>query len=557
MAQSHLYHSPSKMLEASFRENWEHHALSNYGGDILYRYEDLGRNIASLHLAFGKAGLKKGDKVAICGKNHANWMLAFLSVFTYGAVPVPLLHEFKPANIHHLVNHSESRLLFVDEQIWENLDAGEMPSLEGVVEIGKFNIIIARNQAFGEAMVCRQELLDDRYPDGFNREDIIYDEENPDDLAIINYTSGTSGFSKGVMLSYRSVWSNMDFGLSIYTGLDNTSKTLAILPCAHMYGLMFETFFQICCGVHVHYLTRLPSPNIILKAMGEIKPRLILFVPLVIEKVYKNTILPRLHQPAVRRLRKYLPGFEFILLRKMRRSLIEAFGGDFTEIIIGGAAFNKEIEAFFRKMKFPFTVGYGMTECGPIITYSYWKDARLGASGTAAPNMEIRVDSSDPQRIPGEIQCKGANVFLGYYKNEEQTAQTFTEDGWFRTGDMGVIDKDGYLYIKGRSKCMILGASGQNIYPEELEAILNNQPYVSDSLVIDNKGEITALVFPNYPLAEKRGLNAESVRKEIEAGLAAVNADLPNYSQIKALEIRVEDFERTPKKSIKRYLYQR
>ncbi|MBQ0097007.1 MAG: AMP-binding protein [Bacteroidales bacterium] len=545
------------MLEASFRENWEHYALSNYGGDLSYRYKDLGSSIASLHLAFAKAGLKKGDKVALCGKNHANWILSFLSIFTYGAVPVPLLHEFKPANIHHLVNHSESRLLFVDEQIWENLDINEMPSLEGIVDIGGLTVISSVNRGFGEAMSSLQELMDERYPDGFTRDDISYDENNPDDLAIINYTSGTSGFSKGVMLSYRSVWSNMDFGLNIYTGLDNASKTLAILPCAHMYGLMFETFFQICCGVHIHYLTRLPSPNIILKAMADIRPRLILFVPLVIEKVYRSTILPRLQQPVVRKLRKYLPGFECILLRKIRRSLVEAFGGDFTEIIIGGAAFNKEVEAFFHKMRFPFTVGYGMTECGPIITYCHWKDARVGASGTAAPNMEIRVDSTDPRHIAGEIQCRGANVFMGYYKNEEQTAQAFTEDGWFRTGDMGVIDEDGYLYIKGRSKCMILGASGQNIYPEELEAMLNNLTYVADSLVIDNKGEITALVFPNFPLAEKRGMNEETLRQEIEAGLASVNADLPNYSQIKALEIRAEDFERTPKKSIKRYLYQR
>lgn len=557
MAEYHKYQSPSKMLETSFRENWDCPALSNYGGDVTYHYKDIGRIIASMHLAFEKAGLKKHDKVAICGKNQANWMLSFLSVFTYGAVAVPLLHEFKPANIHHLINHSESRLLFVDEQIWESLDADEIPALEGVVGIGSLSVLSARNQAFGEAMSCLDELLDDRYPNGFRREDIVYDEENPDDLAIINYTSGTSGFSKGVMLPYRSIWSNMDFGLCIYTGLENTSRTLAILPCAHMYGLMFETFFQILRGVHVHYLTRLPSPNIILKAMADVRPRLILFVPLVIEKVYRNTILPVLQKPSVRRLRKYLPGFELILLRKIRSSLVKAFGGEFTEIIIGGAAFNKEVEMFFHKMRFPFTVGYGMTECGPIITYSDWKDARVGSSGKVAPNMEIRVDSSDPAHIPGEIQCKGPNVYLGYYKNEEQTRLAFTKDGWFRTGDMGVIDKDGYLYIKGRSKCMILGPSGQNIYPEEIEAMLNNLPYVADSLIIDNAGEITALVYPNIQLTLQRGLDEDAVRKELEAGISALNNDLPKYSQIKALEILKEDFERTPKKSIKRYLYQR
>lgn len=552
----HQYKAPGEILAKTFHDNWECNALSNYGGEV-YKFKDVAVKIKELHLVFESCGLKVGDTVAICGKNHANWTVAFLAVFSFGAVPVPLLHEFTPANIHHLVNHSESKLLFIDEQIWKNLDVAQIQDVRAVIQIESLDVIYAKDQKVHEISRNMAGLFAQKYPDGFTAADLDFYRGKPDELAIINYTSGTSGFSKGVMLPQRSFWSNIDFGTSIYTGLDNTTDMVSILPSAHMYGLMFEIMFQLYCGTHVHFLTRVPSPKIITDAMGKVKPRLVIAVPLVIEKIYKNILQPVLDKPGVKFARKWVPFFDRLLLSKMRKSLIDAFGGNFTEVIIGGAAFNKEVEAFFHKMKFPFTVGYGMTECGPIITYSDWKTAKVGSSGKAAPNMELRIDSPDPEHIPGEIQCKGANVFLGYFKNEEATKQVFTEDGWFKTGDMGVIDRDGYLFIKGRCKCMLLGPSGQNIYPEELESSVNNQKYVVESLVIEDKGTLVALVYPDYKKAEKDGLGREDLQRHVETAVFALNKDFPNYSHIKSVELLENDFERTPKKSIKRYLYQR
>lgn len=552
----HQYKAPGELLAKTFHDNWECNALSNYGGEV-YKFKDVARKIEELHLVFDSCNLKVGDTIAICGKNHANWVVGFLAAFSFGAVPVPLLHEFTPANIHHLVNHSESKLLFVDEQMWKSLDIVQMQDIKAVIQIETLNVIYAKDQKVQETSGNVADLFAQKYPEGFTAADFDFYRGKPDELAIINYTSGTSGFSKGVMLPHRSFWSNIDFGTSIYTGLDNTTDMVSILPSAHMYGLMFEIMFQLYCGTHVHFLTRVPSPKIITDAMGKVKPRLVIAVPLVIEKIYKNILQPVLDKPGVRFARKWVPFFDKLLLTRMRKSLIEAFGGNFTEVIIGGAAFNKEVEAFFYKMKFPFTVGYGMTECGPIITYADWREAKVGSSGKAAPNMELRIDSPDPEHIPGEIQCKGANVFLGYFKNEEATKQVFTEDGWFKTGDMGVIDKEGYLFIKGRCKCMLLGPSGQNIYPEELESAVNNQKYVVESLVIEDKGALVALVYPDYKKAEKDGLSREDLQRHVETAVSALNKDFPNYSHIKSIELLENDFERTPKKSIKRYLYQR
>lgn len=552
----HQYKAPGELLAKTFHDNWECNALSNYGGEV-YKFKDVARKIEELHLVFDSCNLKVGDTIAICGKNHANWVVGFLAAFSFGAVPVPLLHEFTPANIHHLVNHSESKLLFVDEQMWKSLDIVQMQDIKAVIQIETLNVIYAKDQKVQETSGNVADLFAQKHPEGFTAADFDFYRGKPDELAIINYTSGTSGFSKGVMLPHRSFWSNIDFGTSIYTGLDNTTDMVSILPSAHMYGLMFEIMFQLYCGTHVHFLTRVPSPKIITDAMGKVKPRLVIAVPLVIEKIYKNILQPVLDKPGVRFARKWVPFFDKLLLTRMRKSLIEAFGGNFTEVIIGGAAFNKEVEAFFYKMKFPFTVGYGMTECGPIITYADWREAKVGSSGKAAPNMELRIDSPDPEHIPGEIQCKGANVFLGYFKNEEATKQVFTEDGWFKTGDMGVIDKEGYLFIKGRCKCMLLGPSGQNIYPEELESAVNNQKYVVESLVIEDKGALVALVYPDYKKAEKDGLSREDLQRHVETAVSALNKDFPNYSHIKSIELLENDFERTPKKSIKRYLYQR
>ena len=547
--------SVNKIFEASFKKNWLRPAISNYQGETLH-FRDLARRIEKLHIMFEECGLEKGDKVAICSRNQANWAVVFLSTTTYGAVPVPLLHEFKSSNIHHLVNHSEAKVLFVDEVIWEGLSETEMPDLHAIIQVNTFKVLYAVDQKIYDAKVHLNELFGKRYPEAFEPDMINYYEDSADELAVINYTSGTSGFSKGVMIPYRAIWSNIMFGQKVLPQLGPTSKVVSMLPCAHMYGLMFEVLYELSVGTHVHFLSRLPSPKIIMQALAEVKPTIVIAVPLVIEKIYKTKVKPVLEKEGIRFLMK-LPVLNQVVLNKVRTELVNAFGGEFYEVIIGGAAFNKEVEAFFKKMNFPFTVGYGMTECAPIITYDDWKEEKLYSCGKAAPNMEVRIASANPTEVPGEIQVKGANVFLGYYKNEEATAEVFTEDGWFRTGDMGVLDTDGSLFIKGRTKCMILGPSGQNIYPEEVETLLNSQPYVVDSLVIEDNGGLTALIYPDFHQGAKDGMKQEAFVKYMEGMLSEWNTVLPNYARLKKVEVMSEDFERTPKKSIKRYLYQR
>ena len=549
------FKSVNKIFEESFKKNWLRPAISNYQGETLH-FRDLARRIEKLHIMFEECGLQKGDKVAICSRNQANWAVVFLSTMTYGAVPVPLLHEFKSANIHHLVNHSEAKVLFVDEVIWEGLSETEMPDLHAIIQVNTFKVLYAVDQRIYDAKVHLNELFGKRYPEAFEPEMINYYEDSADELAVINYTSGTSGFSKGVMIPYRAIWSNILFGQKVLPQLCSTSNVVSMLPCAHMYGLMFEVLYELSVGCHVHFLSRLPSPKIIMQALAEVKPNVVIAVPLVIEKIYKTKVKPVLEKEGVKFLMK-LPFLNQVVLDKVREELVKAFGGEFYEVIIGGAAFNKEVEAFFKKMNFPFTVGYGMTECAPIITYDDWKEEKLYSCGKAAPNMEVRIASANPAEIAGEIQVKGANVFLGYYKNEEATAEVFTEDGWFRTGDMGILDADGSLFIKGRTKCMILGPSGQNIYPEEVETLLNSQPYVVESLVIEDDGGLTALIYPDFPQGAKDGMNQRAFVKYMEERLSEWNAILPNYARLKKVEVMSEDFERTPKKSIKRYLYQR
>ena len=549
------FRSVNKIFEEAFKKNWLRPAISNYQGETLH-FRDLARRIEKLHIIFEECGLQKGDKVAICSRNQANWAVVFLSTMTYGAVPVPLLHEFKSANIHHLVNHSEAKVLFVDEVIWEGLSESEMPDLHAIIQVNTFKVLYAADPKIYEAKVHLNELFGKRYPEAFEAHMINYYEDSADELAIINYTSGTSGFSKGVMIPYRAVWSNLMFGAKVLPQLGPTSRVVSMLPCAHMYGLMFEVLYQLSVGCHVHFLSRLPSPKIIMQALAEVKPNVVIAVPLVIEKIYKTKVKPVLEKEGIKFLMK-LPFLNQVVLDKVKAELVNAFGGEFYEVIIGGAAFNKEVEAFFKKMNFPFTVGYGMTECAPIITYDDWKDEKLYSCGKAAPNMEVRIASANPAEIPGEIQVRGANVFLGYFKNEEATAEVFTEDGWFRTGDMGILDEDGSLFIKGRTKCMILGPSGQNIYPEEVETLLNSQPYVVDSLVIEDDGGLTALIYPDFHQGAKDGMNQDAFVKYLEGMLSEWNSILPNYARLKKVEVMSEDFERTPKKSIKRYLYQR
>ncbi len=547
--------SVNKIFEAAFKKNWERPAISNYQG-VTLKFGDVARRMEKLHIMFEECGLQKGDKVALCSRNQANWAVAFLATMTYGAVPVPLLHEFKSANIHHLVNHSEAKILFVDDVIWEGLSETEMPDLHAIIQVNTFKLLFAADEKIVQAREHLNELFGRKYPNAFTADALNYYEDQPDELAVINYTSGTSGFSKGVMIPYRAIFSNMEFARKVLPQLNHTSRVVSMLPCAHMYGLMFEVLYELSVGCHVHFLSRLPSPKVIMQALAEVKPSIVVAVPLVIEKIYKSKVRPVLEKDGIKFLMK-MPGLNQVVLNKVKAALINAFGGEFYEVIIGGAAFNSEVEAFFKRMGFPFTVGYGMTECSPIITYDDWKEEKLYSCGKAAPNMEIRINSKDPQNVPGEILVKGANVFLGYYKNEDATAEVFTEDGWFRTGDMGVIDEDGCLFIKGRAKCMILGPSGQNIYPEEVETVINSQPYVVDSLVIEDNGGLTALIYPDFAQGAKDGMPQDAFVKYMEATLPELNKELPNYAKLKKIEVMSEDFERTPKKSIKRYLYQR
>lgn len=547
--------SVNKVFEKSFRENWDRPAISNYQGVTLH-YRDLARRIAKLHIMFEECGLEKGDKVAICSRNQANWVVSFLAAMTYGAVPVPLMHEFKPSNINHLVNHSEAKILFVDEVIWEGLSEIDMSDLQAIIQVNTFKLLYSANEKIAESREHLNELFGKHYPMEFTPDSLNYYEDSADELAIINYTSGTSGFSKGVMIPYRAVRSNLEFAVKVLPQINSTSRVVSMLPTAHMYGLMFEVLYELTRGCHVFFLSRLPSPKIIMQALAEVKPTLVVAVPLIIEKIYKSKVKPVIETAGIKFALK-LPILEQVIMNKIKTELINAFGGEFIEVIIGGAAFNKEVEAFFKKMEFPFTVGYGMTECAPIITYDDYKTAKLYSCGKIVPNMEMKIDSPDPQNIPGELLVKGANVFLGYYKNEEATREVLDADGWLHTGDMGVIDADGYLFLRGRSKCMILGPSGQNIYPEEVEAVLDTRPYVLESLVIEDNGGLTALIYPDFDTAAKEGMDQATFIKYIEDTLPEVNKELPNYAKLKKIEVMSEAFERTPKKSIKRYLYQR
>ena len=548
------FQSVNKLLEASFREHWDRDALSNYQGATL-KYSDLATKIRQLQLGFELCGLQKGDKVALCSRNQANWGVSFLASLTWGAVPVPILHEFKPENIHYLVNHCEAKVFFVDEMIWEGLSEAEMPGVQVIVQMGTLTPIYTRDKELAEALETLPRTFAQMYPAGFGPADIDYHEDSAEELAMINYTSGTSGFSKGVMLPYRSLAINIKAaGETAEPHMNCESEVVAMLPSAHMYGMLFEFLFEITIGGHVHFLTRTPSPKVIMKAFGEVHPDVIVAVPLIIEKVYKSQI-----KPIVDRNKAFmrLPIIDQVIGAKIRNSMIESFGTRFEEVVLGGAAFNPEVEGFLRKIHFPFTVGYGMTECGPLIAYAHWDRAKKGSCGPAIPGVQIRIDSPNPHKIPGEVQVKGDNVFLGYYKNREATRKSFTNDNWFKTGDMGIMDSDGYLYLRGRSKCMILGPSGQNIYPEELEAVINNVTYVIESLVIEDGGGLTALIYPDWHQGELDGMTREELGKRISDGLPEINRMLPAYAQIRKIEFMPEDFERTPKKSVKRYLYQR
>jgi long-chain acyl-CoA synthetase len=542
-----------ELFEQSLKKNWDLPALSDYKSTTLH-YKDVARRIAKLHILFEECGVKKGDKIAICGRNQANWGVVFLATISYGAIAVPILHEFKPDNIHHIVNHSEARILFTGDVVWESINERSMPTLEAIILTGDFSVVYSRKPSIYAARERLNELFGKKYPRNFRPEHIAYHHDEPEELAIINYTSGTTGFSKGVMLPYRSLSSNLLFAREVID-LKAGDNVVSMLPMAHMYGLMFEFLFEIANGANVHLLTRVPTPKIIMDAFAEIKPTLVISVPLIVEKIYKKQLQPILNKTSIKMLLK-LPVIDQQIKKKILTELTHVFGDNFFEVIIGGAAFNREAENFLKQIGFRYTVGYGMTECGPIVSYDDWNKTPLYSCGKTAPRLEIKIDSPDPENVPGEVLVKGDNVMLGYYRNEQATAEAFTPDGWLKTGDLAVMDKNGYIFIKGRSKSMILGPSGQNIYPEELEDVINNMPYVNESLVVYQNGKLTALVYPDYDETTAAGIPDSDFPRLMEEMRTKVNEELPNYAQLAQVKICPEEFEKTPKRSIKRFLYQ-
>ena len=540
-------------IEESIKKHWDLDALTDYKGATL-QYKDLARKIEKMHILLEESGVKPGDKVAICGRNCSHRGVAFLAILTYGAVAVPILHEFKADNVHHIVNHSDARLLFVGDVAWEALNEAEMPNLEGVILLTDFTLLVCRSEKLEYAREHLNEMFGKKYPRNFRREHVSYRRDNPEELAVINYTSGTTSFSKGVMLAYRTLWSNTQFAFEVLT-LKPGDKVVSMLPMAHMYGMAFEFIYEMCCGCHIYFLTRIPSPKIIFQAFADVKPKIVIAVPLIIEKIIKKNVLPKLETLKMRFLMR-LPVINDKIKATVRDHMIQGFGGNFYEVIVGGAAFNQEVEKLLKSIDFPYTVGYGMTECGPIICYEDYHKFVPGSCGKAAPRMEVRIDSEDPQHIVGEIITRGDNVMLGYYKNEEATAQAIDKEGWLHTGDLGIMDAEGNVFIKGRSKNMLLGPSGQNIYPEEIEDQLNNLPLVCESIVIQQKdNRLAALVYPDFDDAYAHGLNDADIERIMEENRVNLNAALPAYSQIARIKIYPEEFEKTPKKSIKRFLY--
>lgn len=547
--------SLNALIEHSIKSNWNLMALSDMGG-VNLQYKDVALLIAKMHILFDAAGVKRGDKVAICGKNSSNWTVVFLSCLTAGVVAVPILHEFKPDTIHHLVNHSEAKLFFVDAAIWENLDERLLPNLVGAIYISEFGMPLSRSEILTETRNNINQCFGAKYPYSFEPENVEYFADQPDDLAMINYTSGSTGMSKGVMVPFRSLWSNVRFCLDNLNMLKPGVKMVNMLPLAHMYGMTIEMLNPFCHGCHCYFLTKLPSPKIILKAFADVQPALIITVPLIVEKIIRNKVFPLLEKPLMKVLLK-VPYLDDRLLAKIKENLLQAFGGNLKELIIGGAPLNADVEKFLYKIGFPITVGYGMTECGPLIAYASSAISKPHTVGKAVDRVEVRIDSPDPRNVPGNIMVKGVNVMHGYYKNDKATDEVLDKkSGWMNTGDMGTIDEYGFITINGRSKTMILGPSGQNIYPEEIEQKLNNLPYVNESLVVENGTDLEALVYPDFDSARTQNIDRDELEKIMVQNLAALNQEMPSYSKVKTIKIMEEEFEKTPKRSIKRFLYQ-
>lgn len=540
-------------IEQSIIKNWDKDALTDYKG-ITLQYKDVARKIAKFHIVLESAGIQPGDKIAVCGRNSAHWAVTFLATITYGAVIVPILHEFKADNIHNIVNHSEAKLLFVGDQAWENLNEDAMPLLEGIALLTDFSPLVSRNEKLTYAFEHRNAIYGRQYPKNFRPEHICYRKDHPEELAIINYTSGTTGYSKGVMLPYRSLWSNVAYCFEMLP-VKPGDHIVSMLPMGHVFGMVYDFLYGFSAGAHIYFLTRMPSPKIISQSFSEIKPRVISCVPLIVEKIIKKDILPKVDSTIGKLLLK-VPIVNDKIKSLARQAAMEIFGGNFDEIIIGGAPFNAEVEAFLKKIGFPYTIAYGMTECGPIICSSRWETLKLASCGKATSRMEVRIDSPDPETHAGEIVCRGMNMMLGYYKNPEATAQIIDANGWLHTGDLGTLDEEGYVTVRGRSKKLLLTSSGQNIYPEEIESKLNNMPYVAESLIVLQHEKLVAMIYPDFDDAFAHGLQQTDIQKVMEQNRIELNQQLPNYSQISKIKIHFEEFEKTAKKSIKRFMYQ-
>lgn len=552
-----MEHIPSfnELIEKSIIEHWDLDALTDYKGKTL-QYHDVARKIEKIHIMYEASGIKKGDKIAICGRNSSMWAVSFFATLTYGAVAVPILHEFTPEQIHNIVNHSEAKLLFVGDVIATEIDATKMPDLEGIIYLPDLSLSLSRTEKLTYAREHLNEMFGRKYPKYFRQEHVkYYREQSPDELALINYTSGTTGRSKGVMIPYRAMWSNADFANNaLGKNLKSGDNIISILPMAHMYGMAFELIFEFITGAHIFYLTRMPSPAIIAQALADVKPTLMIAVPLIIEKIIRKRVFPKI-QTSRMKLLLNTPVINKKVKEKICEQVVAAFGGNIYQVIIGGAALNREIETFLKEINFPFTVGYGATECAPIIGYSDWKEFVPTSCGKPALHQEVRIDSIDPENVPGEIITRGPNVLLGYYKNEEATREVIDADGWFHTGDLGTMDAEQNIFIKGRSKNMLLGSNGQNIYPEEIEDKLNSMPLVSECLVVQREEKLIGLVFPDLEEAKELGLNDADLRNLMDESKKQLNEIMPAYYKLADIEIMEEEFVKTPKRSIKRYLY--
>lgn len=544
-----------KLIEASLVKNWDRDALTDFKGATL-QYHDVARKIEKLHILFENSGVKPGDQIALAGRNSANWAVAFLATLAYGAVAVPILHEFTADQMHNIVNHSDAKLLFVGDVVATQIDPTKMPGLEGIIYIPDYSLVLSRTDKLTYAREHLNEMFGKKFPKYFRKEHVSYKaEDSANTMAMINYTSGTTGFSKGVMIPYRALWSNYDFANNVLADkLSVGDNVISILPMAHMYGMAFEFLFEFLTGLHIFYLSRIPSPAIIAQAFSEVKPKVIIAVPLVIEKIIKKKVFPKIQNNRMRLLLN-MPVINKKVNEKICEQVRAAFGGQFYEVIIGGAAFNKEVESFLHRIGFQYTVGYGATECAPIISYADYKTFVPGSCGRPVVHMEVKIDSHDPENVPGEILARGLNVMLGYYKNEEATQNTLDKEGWYHTGDLGTMDAEGNIFIKGRSKNMLLSSNGQNIYPEEIEDQLNSLPMVMESVVVQRGDKLAALVHPDFEEAKTMGLSTDDLQKLMEENRTTINAELPAYSKITEIEIHEDEFEKTPKKSIKRYLY--